>query len=111
MKAIQLELFDTKMIEPKYFSIKKRAQWILIDNVRKRFANDKILDKSKYPLVVNTETKKVFDGTSFNDIYFGDKLAIKINIETYFLVSNIIKNNKKFYNKKTHKLYEKDKDY
>lgn len=92
------------MIEPKYFSIKRRGKWIFIDNVRKRFANDIILDKSKYPLVVNTETKKVFVGGGFNDIYFGDELAIKTDIETYFLASNIIRNNKKLYNKKTHKL-------
>lgn len=96
------------MIEPKYFCMKRRGQWIFIDNVRKRFANDIILDKSKYPLVVNAETKKVFEGTDVNNVFYGDELAIKINIETYFLASNIIKNNKKLYNKKTHKLYEKD---
>lgn len=102
------QIIKKHMIEPKYFSIKKRGKWILIDNVRKRFANDIILDKSKYPLVVNTETKKVFVGDGFNDVFYGDELAKKINIETYFLASNIIKNNKKLYNKKAHKLYEKD---
>ena len=102
MKAIQLELFDTK---PQLITKMKFLEgWILVDN-RDRDIEMSIKLKHHYPLVVNLGEGKIYDSScSESRILSCDKNAEKIDIMHYLQVSNLLRFKKKIYNKKKFQL-------